>query len=134
MSLRIVFCILVVVLTPCTFGASDNSKLALSVRLKDRYNPDFKICTAAAIHTPLKIEWTQGTVRSRITEVLAEPKGDRYSLALTIEEGLGDSPEYSESTVLRLALDKPNESYSVVSSLFHDIHEETVLLTQKGCN
>jgi hypothetical protein len=134
MGRRIAFCILIVVLTPRPFGASDNSKFALSVGLKDRYNPDFKICTAVAIHTPLKIEWTQGKVKSRITGMLGEPKGDTYSLSLTIDEGVDDPPEYSESTVLKLTLEKPDKSESVVSSLFNDIHEESVLLTQKGCN
>jgi hypothetical protein len=103
------------------------------VKLKDRYNPDFRVCTLVRIHVPVRIEWTHAAIKSRIKGLLGEPEGCVYPLSFSIEEGTGESPQYSESTVLELELGKTNKSNSVVSSAFNDIHEESVLLTQKGC-
>ena len=133
MGQKIAFCILVVIMTPYAFGAAEGATFGLSVKLKDRYNPDFKVCTLARLHVPLHIEWIQGTIKSRISGLLGEPEGDVYPLSFSIEEGVGETPQYSESTVLELKFGKTDKSYSIVSSAFNDIHEENVLLAQKGC-
>jgi hypothetical protein len=131
MGRKIAFCILVVILTPYAFGAAEGATFALSVKLKDRYNADFRVCTLVRIHAPLQIEWTHGAIKSRMSALLGEPEGDVYPLSFAIEETA--ESQYSESTVLKLKLGKTDKSESVVSSAFNDIHEESVLLTQKGC-
>ena len=70
------------------------------------------MCTLVRIHVPLQIEWTHGEIA--------------FACSLL-------SPQYSESTVLKLTLGKTNKSEAVVSSAFNDIHGESVLLTQKAC-
>jgi hypothetical protein len=133
MGWKLAICILVVALTPCAFGADEASTFGISVNLKDRYNPDFRVCTVVRVHVPLQIEWTYGTIKSRISGVLGQPEGDIYPLSFSIEEGTREGPLYSETMGLKLKLGKPDKTESVVSSAFNDVHEESVLLTQNGC-
>jgi hypothetical protein len=62
----------------------------------------------------------------------ARNSSDVYPLSFSIDEGPAEGPQYSETIGLKLKLGKPDKSYSVVSSAFNDVHEETVL-SQKGC-
>jgi hypothetical protein len=133
MGRKLAICTLAAILTPCAFGKDKPPALGLSVTLKDRYNSDFRVCTLVAVNVPLQIEWTYGPFKSRISGLVGEPTGDVYPLSFSVEEGTAQGPQYSETIGLKLTLEKPIESEHVASGAFNDVHEESVLLTQKGC-
>lgn len=133
MGRKLALAVLVVVLTPCAFGKDELPTLGLSVKLRDRYNSDFRVCTLVSVQVPLQIEWTYGPLKSRISGLLGEPTDDVYPLSFSVEEGTAEGPQYSETLGLNLKLGRPDESESVASSTFNDVHQESVLLTQKGC-
>jgi hypothetical protein len=133
MRRKLVICLLVVVLTPYAFGEAKTSVFSVSVKLKDRYSPDFKVCTAIRVDAPLQIEWTNGAIKSRISGRLGTPEGNDYPLTFSLEEETGEGPQFSETEGLKLKLGKPEESDFVASSLFNDVHHRSVLLTSEGC-
>jgi hypothetical protein len=133
MARKLAICFLIVMLTPCGFSGAETPVMSVSVRLKDRYNPDFRLCTSIRADAPLQIEWTNGTIKSRILGRLSAPEGDVYPLTFSMEVQTAEGPQFSETEGLKLRLGKPDEADFVTSSLFNDVHHRSVLLTNEGC-
>jgi hypothetical protein len=133
MGRKLAICILMAMLTPSAFGQGEAPALALSVDLRDRNNPDFRVCMLIRVGNPLQIEWTNGTIKSHISGLLKDPEDDVYPLSFSVEEQTARGPEYSQTTVLNLKLGKPDESNFIASSTFNVVYNQVVLLTTKGC-
>lgn len=121
------------ILIPTVSGSAAGPDLWLSVNLKDRYNPESRVCTAIGFDLPLEIMWKSGPVSTQISARLGKPTRDVYPLTFSIEERTSEGPQYSLTEVLRLTVGKPTEEDTIASSLFNDIHHQNVLLTNAGC-
>lgn len=130
---RVAICFILILLAPCIFGKTTSSGLWLSVKIRDRYNPEFAVCAAIDYEAPLEIQWMSKPVRSKIVGQLARPGAGVYPLTFSLEEWANEESQFSSTEGLRLKLETPNEEGIVASSLFNDVHHVSVLLTKNGC-
>lgn len=84
--------VLFVTLATYAFGSDQTPTFELSAKLKDRFNPDFSVCTLIRINEPIEIEWSSGSLKSRISAQLGAPKGETYPLSYFEEEATRAGP------------------------------------------
>lgn len=129
---RLAICFILSLLAPCAFGEATGIGLRLSVKIKDRYNPEFAVCAAIGHEAPLEIQWMSKPVRSKMAGQLAKPDRGVYLLTFSLEEWANEESQFSSTEGLKLRLETPNEEDFVASSLFNDVHHVSVLLTRNG--
>jgi hypothetical protein len=133
MAQRLAICFILAMLEPYAFGAAGSPDLWFSVRVKDRYNPDFRVCSIIGSETPFKIEWANGPIKNKITGQLGKTDGEVYPLTFLLEEFVKGEQQFSSTEGLKLKLESLTEEDFVASSLFNDVHHLSALLTRHGC-
>lgn len=103
-SLVFLFCL--IPLSASLYGQTKDT-LTLTVEINDIYNPDFKFCTPVTLNEPVRIAWTNGKVRSKISMILRSVN-DEYLLNFSMSEFVSKQNNLKDlPSDLKLKLDKP---------------------------
>ena len=107
--------------------------LNLTIKLKDNFNPDFKLCMTIETKELLEFSWTKGKFKTSVSVLLDEAKGEDYRLAFTIKENYEDRKVYSGEIKPNLKLDKPYDMTFIASSAFQNFYDQSLLLSKQPC-
>ena len=107
--------------------------LTLTVKLENRYNPDFKLCLPIETNVPIEVSWTKGEIKSSISAVLYEPEGEVYRVKFTHTEGTAEKTIYSGMVEPKLKLEKPFEDTFIASLTFKNFYTQSLLLSKEAC-
>jgi len=135
-ALLLPFAFILVFVLPLNSFAQTQSKqevLTLTIKLKDEFNPDFKLCMAIEANVPLEVSWTKGELKSSISALLREAEGEDYRVKFTLKEGTAEKTIYSGMIEPKLKLEKPYETTFVASSLFKNYYSQSLLLSKEAC-
>lgn len=106
-SAFLVFFSCIIPLSASLFGQAKDT-LTLTVEINDLYNPDFKFCTPVTLNEPVRISWTNGKVRSKISMILQRSVNEKYLLNISISEFVSKQNNLKDSSPeLKIKLNKP---------------------------
>jgi DNA-binding XRE family transcriptional regulator len=118
----------------CFAQTAGAEALRITVTLKGRYNPDFKVCMQISEAMPIDVSWGKDPLRQSLSVVLKGKNDKGYQVETTNKVFAEGRQISSMMQGLTLMLEKPVRTMNMVSSLFNDVRERTVLLSRSSCS